>query len=481
MGALFCCGIWSVGNADQFDGVRDFIRAGLVAESVPSIAVAVARDGKVIWEEGFGWADRERRIAATEHTMYSLASISKPMTSTALMTLVAAGKIELDQPLNDYLGVAKLQARSFDAREATVRRVANHTAGLPVHYQFFYEDEGVVPPSKDETLLRYGLLVSAPGERFRYSNIGTGLLGYVVERVSGQRYADFMRREVFLPLGMTRTSVDIGPGLEPFAATRYGVDGLPIPFYELDTPGAGGIFSSAHDLIRFAQFHLKTHLRDQRAIISDAAIDEMHRPTVKGALTPDDGYGVGFFVAQEHGYRIVSHGGGMAGVSTQMLIFPDQKLAVLALSNANSSLSGEVCERIAATQLPRWKVERQQASVPVVSKTPPNALGVWRGLLSTYQRELPVQLTFLSDGEVRATVADQAVALVNNARWNGTIFTGEFNARIGTADTERYRYKVELELTLQGGVLNGAANATSPVGGPRVRNSLAHWLELKRD
>ncbi|MBL8270003.1 serine hydrolase domain-containing protein [Steroidobacter sp.] len=471
----------SIGVADEFDGVRDFIRAGLVKESVPSIAVAVARDGKVIWEEGFGWADRERRIPATEHTMYSLASISKPMTSTGLMKLVEAGKIELDKPLNDYLGFAKLQGRAGDAHEATVRRVANHTAGLPMHYQFFYEDEAPVPPSKDETILRYGFLVTQPGERFRYSNIGTGLLSYVVERVSGQRYADFMRREVFMPLGMTRTSVDIGPGLEPFAATRYGADGLPIPFYELDTPGAGGVFSSAHDLIRFAQFHLKTHLRDQRAIISDASIDEMHRPTVKGALTADDGYGVGFFVAREHGYRVVSHGGGMAGVSTQMLIFPDEKLALLALSNGNSSLSGEVCERIAATQLPRWRVERQPTPAPVVSTTPQQVLGEWRGQVSTYERELPVQLRFLPGGEVRATVAEQAEALLKNPRWDGVVFTGEFNARIGTADTERYPYKVELELTLRGGVLNGAANATSPVGGPRVRNSLAHWLELKKD
>src|SRR4029077_15085253 len=92
--------------ADQFESVRESIRRQLVETQSPSIAVAVAKDGKIIWEQGFGWADRERRIAADEHTLYSMASISKPITATGLMTLVEAGKIDLDRPVNDYLGNA---------------------------------------------------------------------------------------------------------------------------------------------------------------------------------------------------------------------------------------------------------------------------------------------------------------------------------------------------------------------------------------
>jgi CubicO group peptidase (beta-lactamase class C family) len=83
--------------ADQFEGIRDFIRSRLTTDQVPSISVAVARDGRVLWEEGFGWADREKRVAANEHTMYSLASITKPFTATALMTLVEQKRIDLDR------------------------------------------------------------------------------------------------------------------------------------------------------------------------------------------------------------------------------------------------------------------------------------------------------------------------------------------------------------------------------------------------
>ena len=183
-----------LGAADPFDAVRASIRKQLVETEVPSLAVAVARDGKILWEEGFGWADREKRLRASEHTMYSLASISKPITATGLMVLVETGKVDLDRPVNDYLGGAKLRARVGDAAQATVRRVANHSSGLPLHYQFFYADEPYRPLSMDETILRYGNLVTLPGEKYQYSNLGFGVLDYVIARVSGNSYPDFMRQ-----------------------------------------------------------------------------------------------------------------------------------------------------------------------------------------------------------------------------------------------------------------------------------------------
>src|ERR1044071_8300878 len=109
--------------ADQFDSVRGYIQRRMTETRTPSITVAVARDGRIIWEEGFGWAGREKRVAANEHTPYSMASISKPITATGLMMLVEQKRIDLDRPINQYLGSAKLRARIGNADEATVRRV----------------------------------------------------------------------------------------------------------------------------------------------------------------------------------------------------------------------------------------------------------------------------------------------------------------------------------------------------------------------
>lgn len=479
LGALLAVGCaLSATAADRFDAVREQIREGMLKDSVPSIAVAVAKDGKIVWEEGFGWADREKMIPATQHTSYSLASISKPITATALMTLVQAGKIALDRPANDYLGNAKLRARVGDANAATVRLVANHTSGLPLHYQFFYADEPYQRPSMDETILRYGNLVTAPGEQYEYSNLGYGVLDYIIERASGLGYADFMRREVFVPLGMTHTSVDIGPGLADFAATRYDEAQRPIPFYDFDHPGASAVFASAHDLVRFGMFHLKAHLRDQKAILSDASLDEMHRATSDAGK--DEGYGVGFAITRPQGHREFGHTGGMAGVATTMRLFPDDKLAVVVLSNSSSRLPFSVAERIVTTMLPGWKeTPRRERPAPVPFVVSPQLQGVWKGTLDTYTKAIPVELTFLPDGNIHAKVDDQLVTLVNDAIFKDGVFQGNLNARIGTPDTERMRYVVELNLHLRGDVLNGAATAVGE-DVPRVRNALTQWLELKK-
>lgn len=205
---------------DRFASIRETIQHEMRVHAIPSVAVAVARGRDILWEEAFGWADREARLPATPHTMYSLASISKPITATGLMVLAERGAIDLDRPINDYLGAGRVTARVGDAAAATVRRVADHSSGLPLHYQFFYADEPFQRPPMAETIRRYANLVTAPGERPLYSNLGYGILDHVIERVSGKPYADFMREEVFLPLGMTRSSIDVGPGPEPFAAHR---------------------------------------------------------------------------------------------------------------------------------------------------------------------------------------------------------------------------------------------------------------------
>ncbi|WP_293861557.1 serine hydrolase domain-containing protein [Steroidobacter sp.] len=477
-GVVAACWPLSAVAADEWDDMRAYIRAGLTEQSVPSIAVAVAKDGKILWEQGFGWADRERRIVATEHTPYSLASISKPLTTTALMTLVQAGKIDLDRPINDYLGDAKLVARVGDAGDATVRRVANHTSGLPLHVQFFYADEPYARPSPEETILRYGNLVTRPGETYEYSNLGFGVLDHLIERVSGESYAQFMRSRVFMPLGMTRSSVDIGPGLAAFAATRYDATGAPLPFYDFDHPGASAVFASAHDLVRYGMFHLKAHLRDQQGILSDASIDEMHRRT---SGTEDEGYAIGFQTARRNGYRVVGHTGSMGGVNTQMQLFPDQQLAIVVLSNGRSSLPKTTFEQLAHKPLPGWPRPANQAVQPQPAFTAvPELTGTWKGTLHTYTRDQPVAMTFQPGGDIHVRIGEQLTTLVNSARFKDGVLNGVFAARIGTPDTERYDYTVLLSLRLRGQVLNGSATAVSVRDKARTHAALAHWLELSK-
>lgn len=474
--ALLCATL--VHGADRFDPVREFIRKNLT--EVPSIAVAVAVDGKIIWEEGFGWAHRENRIAATEHTMYSLASISKPITATGLMILKERGKINLDKPINDYLGAAKLNARVGRSEDATVRRVANHTSGLPLHYQFFFVDEPVRPPTRDETIRRYGNLVTAPGERYEYSNLGFGILDHLITRVSGKDYADFMREEVFLPLGLTRTSVHIGPGLEKHAAVRYGTDGLPLPFYDFDHPGASAIYASAHDLVRFGMFHLKAHLPDQKAILTDAAIDEMQQPTAKTG--PTSGYGIGWGTNENSGYRFVSHTGGMMGVTTVLRLVPSEKLAIVALCNARAALCGQVTNRITAVLLPKTadNTPTPLQGEPPAFKPTPEMIGTWKGSIHTWKGERPMTLWILPSGDVHARMDGQLRMLWNLVSSRDERLAGRMLGDLGTDDAARLPYFLNFTLKLRGSVLNGPVTAQSQPG-RRSSNALTSFVELKKE
>ena len=463
--------------ADPFDAVRARIRGQMTATAVPSIAVAVARDGKIIWEEGFGWADREKRIPATAHTMYSLASISKPVTATGLMVLVKSGKIDLDRPVNDYLGEAKVRARVGDAAQATVRRVANHTAGLPLHYQFFYAGTPFRPPSRDETILRFGNLVSEPGERYGYSNLGYGILDYVIARAAGRPYADFMRTSVFFPLGLTRMSVGVGPELQEYAATRYGSDGFPIPPYEFDHAGASAVWASAHDLVRFGMFHLKAHLEDQKAILPDELIDAMQRQTA--ANGPQSGYGIGWELSERSGVRFVAHSGGMPGVATALRLAPAEKLAVVVLSNAMAGLPHEVADDILAAAITGWKAPRSPEHT-VQEPLPKQLAGAWNGRVATYKADLPLTVEFRESGDVHAQLAGDLVMLWNDVRWDGARVRGRMAGNLGIEECARGPRVLDFTLKLRGNTLSGPVSAMSAMGDPHPAGAVTQWVELTK-
>jgi CubicO group peptidase (beta-lactamase class C family) len=490
----------TLAGAGSFDAVRAHIEQLVAEGEVPSMAVAVARDGEIVWEEGFGLADRERGVPATEHTPYPLASISKPLTATGLMILVERGLVNLDDPINDYLGDAKLQARVGDAADATVRRVASHTAGLPLHSRHFYDGELHRPPPMDEIIRRYGNLVTAPGERWQYSNLGYGILGYVISRESGRDYADLMRDEVFAPLGMNHTSVHVGPGLDEGQAVKYTPKGTVVPPCDSDSPGASAIYSSAHDLVRFAMFHLKDDLPGQEAAISDAAIDEMQRPSPETGPTREweregSGYGIGWFVGvTKDGLIVVQHSGGTAGVSTVVALVPEEDLAVAVLSNTQSPWPDAILIEIVCTLLSLQVEEFLPPAGRTADELPaapgPELVGRWEGLVHTYEGEVALALEIEESGSVYATLGDQSRTLLQDVSYRDRIpqflnaggspfLRGRMRGELETADVNRGQpYRLWIEFKLRGSALNGSLIAFSQ--GEMYSGPLAHWVELRR-
>jgi hypothetical protein len=289
-----------------------------------------------------------------------------------------------------------------------------------------------------------------------------------------------MREDVFVKLGLTHTSVGLGPGLERYEAVRYGPDGLPIPFYDFDHRGASAVYASAHDLVRFGLFHLKAHLPDQKAILSDESIDAMHVATMSSGK--QTGYGVGWATADlPNGYHVVSHTGGMGGVATTLRLIPSEKLAVVVLCNAGNPLPHRIADEILAAMLPKWKAAREQPAQAPQSKfqPTPELQGRWSGKLVTYKNEIPLTVRILESGDIHAQLGGQLTMLWNDVRWDDGWLSGRILGNIGTEDAGRRPYALSFSLKLRGDVLNGPASAIS-LPGRRAGNALTQWVELKK-
>lgn len=460
--------------------VRTLIHDLIRDEGLASAAVSVARGGEIVWEEGFGWADRERQIRATPHTPYSLASISKPITATAIMILSERGELDLDAPANRYLSPTG-QIRSFDgdAAAVTVRSLLSHTGGLPLHYQFFYRGEGDGPPRIDTSIHRYGAAIHRPGERYVYSNIGYGVLNRIVETVSGRSFGEFSQTEIFAPLGMHRSSLDIRPGLEEYAAARYGNPQERIPFYDFDHPGASAHWASAHDLVRFGLFHNGQPLTDQRLILGDGARSAMQRlETPPGSPR---GYGLGWIVTDDHGgHRQFGHSGGMPGVSTQLQIYPDADVVIAVVTNGSPGRAGAIANAVTEAVIPGFEMPDSPSPSPPEPFVPPTGLvGDWEGAIETWDRQIPVTMEVLEDGAIHIRLGNGLTALVNEPQLNHGVLRGEFLGTLPSPDMVIRPHTLLLELSLEGNRLQGAVTARSTTN--PIHFALSSRLELRKN
>lgn len=373
-------------------------------------------------------------VGATPQTPFSLASVTKPMTATAVMRLVERGDVDLDAPVSDYLEIPL----GGDDAEATVRRVLNHTAGLPLHYQFFYLDEPFTPPPFADTIRRYGKTFWRPGTRYLYSNLGYGLLNRLIERVSGRSYDSFMVDEVFRPLGMDHASIGPSAG----AARPHG-KGFVYPWYTFDHPGASAAFASVEDLLAFGRFHLHH-------------FPEMREPSAE--VAPGRGYGLGW-ATDARGF--VEHSGGMGGVRTLLRLVPSRDLVIALLANGETHDLAPAADAMVAAlapDLPFDPGDRARPSEPLIFA------GRWAGVIKTWQ-------------------GDETLAVEIDDRFKaggGRVF-GVVDGSVGTPDAGRRPYRLHLDVAPSGDALEGAATAISTVAeGERLGNALSYEIRLHR-
>lgn len=331
----------------------------MAANSIPGVSVAVVENGVEDWSAGFGSADLENLVPATPHTLYRLASISKSLTATGAMLLWQQGKLDLDAPVQKY-------CPAFPQKDTpiTTRELLGHLGGIR-HYKTDGQDdpEGgnmkhfLNPIQAGLDFFKNDPLVAKPGTEFHYSTQGFTLVGCAIEGASGEKYVDYIRKNVLTPAGMTHTVVDDRFAIIPFRTRFYTKDksGAITNAEVLDSsykiPG-GGWLSSADDMAKF-----------EVAMLDDRLVARSTRDLMWTPLKPTDGkeddYALGWGTGKELGVLDVGHAGGQQGTSTFFMIVPERRAGVVVLINEDGGnardLAIELMKIMLASTLPAKK------------------------------------------------------------------------------------------------------------------------------
>jgi len=304
----------------------------------------VARNGKVIFEQAYGMADREKKIPNQINTQFRIGSMNKMFTAVSIMQLVQAGKVQLNDPFGKYLTD---YANKDMSSKVTIEELLTHTGGTGD----FFGPEFDAHRLELKTLQDYVKLYEKrplnfePGTKWEYSNYGFLLLGAVIEKVSGQSYYDYVREHIFKPAGMAST--DSLPENETVAGRSVGyMKQGPGPWTpNTDTlpwrgTSAGGGYSTVEDLSRFAEA-LQGHK------LLDAAHTEMLvKP--KANRPGGDSYGYGFGVNNENGMACFGHGGGAPGMNGELKICPESGYVIAVLANLDPPAAQRAADFVAA-------------------------------------------------------------------------------------------------------------------------------------
>ncbi|HKG13913.1 MAG TPA: serine hydrolase domain-containing protein [Pyrinomonadaceae bacterium] len=331
-------------SPDLREKVDKLASDALAKSGVPSASVAVVRDGQVVYLKAYGDARVEPRVAAATTMRYSIGSVSKQFTAAAVLLLQEQGKLSLEDRLSKYF------PELTRANEISIRQLLSHTSGYTDYWPQDYVPLFMQQPATSRKIMDAWArkpLDFEPGTKWQYSNTGYVVAGAVVEKVSGRPLLQFLREKFFAPLGM-KSVADIDEGrLTESDATGYQRFALGPPRVA-PKEGKGWLFAAA-ELAMTAEDLAKWDIAVMgRKILKPSSYRELETEIVL-----DNGlgtrYGLGLFVRSEAGRRSLSHGGEVSGFTAENVVFPDERLAVVALTNQDAiGVSSDIAHGVAS-------------------------------------------------------------------------------------------------------------------------------------
>ena len=322
-------GTVSVQNSPDLAAKADaYIKAAGIQGSV-----LLAKNGKVILAKGYGLANIELDVPNTPSTIFRLGSITKQFTAAAILQLQEKGKLKVSDLISKYIPGTPTSWNSI-----TIHQLLTHTSGIPSYtdeagYQAHMREQSGAPLDFINRF-RYRPLEFTPGESFHYDNSGYFMLGVIIERVSGMKYEDYLRRNIFEPLQMTATGYDWAATILNGRASGYSKDEggkvVNADFLDMGQPyAAGSLYSTVLDLYKWDRALYTTKVLSAQSL--EAAFTPGKFDWAKGIK-----YGYGWGIAQVHGHKTVGHGGGINGFSTVMWRAIEEDAVAIVLSNNDS-------------------------------------------------------------------------------------------------------------------------------------------------
>ncbi len=367
--------------ADYADQARKTVQAYVQADRF-SGAVLVAKGDRVVLREGFGLANREWDIPATPQTVFRLGSLTKQFTAAAILQLSEQGKLGLDDPISKFYPAPPAWS------QITLRHLLTHTSGIPSYTNipgfFDVAARADLTPEQIVALTRDKPLEFKPGSRFNYDNTGYVLLGYVIEKVSGQTYKAYVEDHIFKPLGLVHSGYDVTADILPRRAAGYSVSAgkaTNTPYLSMTLPyAAGSLYSTVDDLLAW-----ELALQGGKVI----------KPASLKAMFTDYGakYGFGQAISALGTHRLWTHSGGINGFATVLGRYPDDDLTVIVLSNVQEAPVGKIGAELAALYL---GVTIPAKAAPTIVKLESSVLARYEG---RYRLSPAMTLTVVAEGD----------------------------------------------------------------------------------
>ncbi|WP_199753441.1 serine hydrolase domain-containing protein [Luteimonas cucumeris] len=339
---------------------------------IPGAVVVVVKDGQILLQKGFGYADvAARKPVDGENTMFRPGSVSKLLTWTAVMQLVEQGKLDLDEDVNAYLDF-KIPPR--DGKPVTLRQVMTHTAGFEETARGLILDDPAALASIEESVKHWiPTRVYEGGTTPAYSNYATSLAGYIVQRVSGMSFDDYIERNIFAPLGMTRSTFrqPLPEKFKPYMSNGYKSGSDKAQAYELvGMAPAGSMAASGGDMGRFMIAHLNKGAYGSGRILQADTATKMH-DTALTLLEPLHRMMLGFYEANINGHRVIAHAGDTQWFHSDLHLFLDDGVGLFVSFNSagregavgplRTALFEQFADRYMPGPIPEGKVDAATA------------------------------------------------------------------------------------------------------------------------